>query len=108
MTKYKQVFQEMLVQNKELFESFGEIHNKYALDSKRWQKEFNEKGGKILDVVRKYENRLCRHSEGSGYGQYTTSLAEKFQEEVRAHFPKIDEVGLITKNPFMLKKINLS
>ena len=108
MTRYKQIYQEMLDQNKELFEDFMKIHDKYTFDPKRWQDEFNAKGGEILDVVRKYENRLCRASEGSGYGQYTTSLADKFQSEVRSHFPKIDEVGLITKNPFVIKKINLS
>ncbi|MDP3954958.1 MAG: hypothetical protein Q8Q15_01165 [bacterium] len=107
MTKYKQIYQEMLEQNKELFESFREIHDKYALDPKHWQHKFNEKGGVVLDVVRRYENRLCHHSEGSGYGQYTTSLAEKFQTEVRNHFPKIDSVGL-EPEVFTLKKINLS
>lgn len=107
MPKYKQVFQEMLLQNKELFENFQKIHDQYILDPKASQKEFNEKGQDVLDVIRRFENRLCQHTEGSGYGKYSANLADKFQEEIRARFPKIDNIGLeVEKKPeFVFKKL---
>jgi len=107
MVKYKQYFQEMLTQNKELFDSFGKIHSRYVLDPKIHQEEFNKKGEEVLDVIRKYENRLCRQTEGSVWGKFSTTLAEKFQAEVKSYFPKIDCVGLTTEEAFNIKKINL-
>lgn len=94
MTKYQQVFSEMLSQNKALFSEFKELHDKYALDPKTLQEQFNELGQDVLDVIRRYENRLCSKTEGSGYGKFSSKLSEKFQEEVRAYFPKINSVGL--------------
>ncbi|MDO8551737.1 MAG: hypothetical protein Q7S03_03620 [bacterium] len=96
MTKYREIFQEMLEQNKELFDSFRELHDQYALNPEKWKKEFNEKGEEILALMRRYENRLCKHSEGSGFGKFTGNLAEKFHEEVRNLFPQIDNIGLST------------
>lgn len=95
MTKYQQYFQQMLVQNKEAFDSFKEIHDKYLLDPDAWQDKFNQEGYLIQDIIRDYENRLCGHSESSGYSKFTTNLAEKFQAEVLKMFPKINSIGLI-------------
>ncbi len=106
MVKYKQYFQEMLQQNKELFDSFDEIHTKYTLDPKSHQEKFNSKGEEVLDVIHHWENRLCSSSEHSGFGKFTTGLAEKFHEEIRARFPEINNVGLITKT-FELTRIKL-
>lgn len=106
MTKHRQVFLEMLEQNKELFADFRRIHNQYALNHPLHQKEFNKKGEEVQAVIRQYENRLCRSSENSGFGKFTTSLSDKFHEEIRAEFPEIDNIGLITKT-FELKKIKL-
>lgn len=96
----------MLDQNKELFDSFRKIHDQYALDPESWQEKFNEEGQKVLDVIRKYENRLCSRSEGSGFAKFTGNLSEKFQAEVRILFPKIDYIGLKIKS-FSIKKINV-
>lgn len=104
MTKYQQVFQNMLTKNQELFEEFKRIHNLYeeqALQASanekepnKYQKEFDEIGRDVQDVVRRYENILCGKSEGSGYGKFSTQLAEKFHLEIKKVFPKIDCVGL--------------
>lgn len=94
-SKYEIYFQEMLEQNRELFEKFIEVHNKYAEDPAEWQSEFNEVGGEALDVIRKYENRLCARSGNTGYGKYTTALSDKFQAIVKQYFPKIGQVGII-------------
>lgn len=109
MVKYKQIFQEMIKQNKTLFAEFEEVHNKYTLASKRWQREFNQKGEEVLSVIRQYENRLCRQTEGGGYGKFASNLADKFHEEVKAHFPKIDDIGLQPEETktFVFRKIDL-
>lgn len=89
----------MIADNKGIFEQFTKIHDQYALDSDNNQDALNSIGKKIMEIVRHYEDILCGHSERSGYGNYSGNLAEKFQQEVRKHFPKIDCVGLkIIKN----------
>lgn len=110
-TKYQETFKQMLAQNKELFDEFQALHDRYALDSTGLQDEFNNVGGKVQNIIRLYEDRLCGRSEGSGYGSFSGNLAEKFQMEVRKHFPKIDYVGIKVKPAtpsFSLKKITLN
>ncbi len=94
MVKFKQVFQEMLSQNKKVFDDFKIIHDKYVSDPQTYQKQFNEEGEKILDIIRRYENRLCSHSQNTGYSKFTSSLADKFQQEVKNYLPKINSIGL--------------
>lgn len=96
MSKYNQVFKEMLEYNKELFDSFRLLHERYVSDPKTFQSEFNEQGEKVLRVVRRYENILCGKSESGRYGKFSTSLSDKFWTEVRTHFPKIDLVGSVS------------
>lgn len=92
--KYKEFYELMLKQNKEAFDEFKIIHDKYMEDPKKWSAKFNELGRDIQDIVREYENRLCRQSEGAGNSKFTTALAEKFQKEVSLHFPKINHIGM--------------
>lgn len=100
----------MLEANKELFDSFKKLHDQYGLDEEKWQEKFNQEGEKVLKVIHEWENKLCSQSEKAGYGNYTTNLAEKFQAEIKHHFPMVDHVGIIAKKEpeFTLKKINLS
>lgn len=107
MTKYREYFERMLAANKELFENFRKLHEKYSLRPEETQEEFNKEGEKVLAIVREWEDKLCRQSEKAGYATFTSSLAEKFQSEVKKAFPLIDHVGLIVKK-FQLKKINLT
>jgi hypothetical protein len=93
MTKFQKTFQDMLNQNQELFDKFSQTHQNFTLNPKEFQKEFDEIGREVQDVVRRYENRLCSSSESSGFGKYSTNLADKFQKEVKEAFPKIDFVG---------------
>ncbi len=93
--KYKTVFEEMVKQNKVLFDSFRKIHDSYVENPKKYRNEFNEIGEDIQNVIRRYENMLCKHSESGGFGKFTSNLSEKFWEEIRAVFPKIDEIGLL-------------
>ena len=116
MTKYKEYVAKMLEENKEIFESFRKLHDEYALNPDGLQDKFNDEGKKVLEIIHEYENRLCANTERGMYNKFSQGLAEKFQNEVRKIFPKIDYVGLITESPqstsiaqeFFLKKINLS
>src|SRR5579859_2849843 len=114
MTKYKEYYEMMVAQNKELFDEFKNIHDRYGLERDALQKEFNKIGAKVQTVIRQWEDKLCGHSEGSGYASFTGGLAQKFQDEIRLHFPMIDSVGIIMETVavkqspiFNLKKINL-
>lgn len=94
----------MVEANKDLFDKFAKIHTNYGLDKDVNQEEFNKEGEKILTVLHEWENRLCSHSEKAGFANYTGNLAEKFQEEIRNHFPLIDHIGIIVKK-FQLDQI---
>ena len=107
MVKYKEYYQKMLQDNGDIFVSFKNLHESYTLNPQSHQKEFNEKGEKVLEIIREYENRLCTNTERGMYNKYSTKLAEKFQNEVRTHFPMVDRIGLIIEPSFAIKKINL-
>lgn len=107
MTKYKEYLNKMLEENKEIFDKFAKLHLDYSLEEEKYQDEFNREGEKILKIVHEWEDKLCKQSEKAGYSSYTGGLSEKFQAEVRAHFPLIDHIGIIV-NKFSLKKIKLS
>jgi hypothetical protein len=92
--KYKEFYTLMIKQNSEAFEDFRKVHDNFARDPKKWQTEFNKLGSDVLDIIRDYENRLCRQSEGAGNSKFTTNLANKFQAEVKSHFPKIGFIGM--------------
>jgi hypothetical protein len=106
MTKYKEYFNRMLRENKDDFDRFTKIHFEYSMNQEKNQEEFNLEGEKIVKIIREWEDRLCKTSEKAGYGTFTGNLAEKFQAEVRGHFPLIDHVGIIVKK-FEIKKIKL-
>jgi hypothetical protein len=116
MTKYKKYFEKMLEDNKVLFEDFKKLHDEYALKPDSLQETLNKEGEKVLEVIREYERRLCANQERGMYNKFSTNLAEKFQNEVRGHFPMVDHIGLVTQKPqekpsfepeFAIKKINL-
>jgi hypothetical protein len=96
----------MVRENKEAFDNFTNSHFKYSTDEEKYQEDFNSEGEKILKVIHDWEDKLCSQSEKAGFGSYTGNLAEKFQAEVRSHFPLIDNVGIISKrSTFVLKKL---
>lgn len=106
MTKYKAYYDKMVSENKEVFDKFTKSHFEYSIDQNKNQEEFNEIGEKVLSIIHEWEDRLCKQSENAGFGSYTTNLAEKFQAEIRSHFPLIDHIGIVVKK-FSIKKISL-
>lgn len=94
MVKYKQQVQDMFAAHADVFKKFKEIHDNYEKDPKKWQGEFNEKGMEVQVLLRRWENNLCGKSESGRYGTFSSNLADKFKEEVKKHFPKIDFIGM--------------
>lgn len=118
VTKYKEYFDLMIANNKELFDEFKQIHDRYGLEQEKIQDEFNKIGVKVQAAIREWEDKLCGRSEGSGYANYSGNLAQKFQDEVRKAFPFVDSIGIkiesvaptplpATESVFVLKKITL-
>ena len=106
MTKYKEYFDRMIRENRDIFDKFANLHTDYGMDQNKYQEEFNKEGQKILGIIHEWENKLCSQSEKAGFGSYTGNLAEKFQTEIRSHFPLIDHIGIVaTKFAFTLKKL---
>jgi gamma-glutamylcysteine synthetase len=91
---YRQLYDQMLAENEELFERFRCVHEAYAINHEANQMRFNEVGGEVLKLVQQTEARLCRQTEKGGYGRYSTNLAEKFRDLIRKEFGKIDMVGV--------------
>lgn len=93
-TKYLEVFSEMVKKYEKEFDSFQELHESYEKDPRKWQKEFNTEGEKIMEIVRVYEDRLCGHMENTQKAAYSASLAEKFRNEIKRYLPKLDMIGV--------------
>lgn len=112
MVKYKEYFNKMLEENKDAFDEFTKVHFEYSIDNDKMQDKFNKEGEKIMEIIRDYEDRLCKNTERGAYNHYSVGLAEKFQALVKDHFPLIDHIGLIVENAsdevseFSLKKIS--
>lgn len=94
MTKYKQYFQEMLADQKKVFDDFKKIHDLFESDRMKYQEEFNRQGAVVMDIIHDWEKRLCARMEGGKNGVYSANLSEKFKDEIRKIFPKIDLVGV--------------
>lgn len=94
MAKYKKQIEEMMLMHQELFTKFRELHDNYALDPKQWQNQYNEEGREVMALLRRWENNLCAKSESGRYGKFSDKLADKFWNEVRMIFPKIDYIGM--------------
>ena len=93
-TKYKEIFKEMVSKYEKEFDSFQELHDKYEENPKKWQEEFNKEGGKIMEIIRVYENRLCGKMENTVNSTYSANLSEKFRGEIKRYLPKLDMIGV--------------
>lgn len=93
-TKFVQTYKEMLEKHPDLFAHFRMIHEAYTRSPALHQQEFNQVGDQVLEVIQKFDSKLCGKSERSGYGSYSSNLSEKFWQHIRKNFPKIDSVGL--------------
>lgn len=92
--KFKQVIDQMYEQFGEQFADFKIVHDRYTLDRRTHQAEYNKLGAPIMEILRDSERRLCSGTEKGGYGQYSAKLADRYWEEIKKTFPLIDFVGV--------------
>jgi len=95
MRQYQNVYQQMIDENKDLFDTFFRIHDLYTLDPKTNQQVFNDIGKEVQEVIHTYERRLCGKTENGMYSKYSAGLSEKFRGLIRKDFPKIDCIGIL-------------
>ncbi len=93
MTQYQKFYRMMIEENKELFENFTNIHEAYVLNPQMNQAKFNQIGSEVLDVIREYERKLCGNMNSGVYGAFSQNLSQKFWDEIRKVFRKIDFIG---------------
>lgn len=97
MPRYRDIFREIMNNNEALFADFAEVHQKYQADGKKWQKEFNELGAQMMELLRDGERTLCGKTERGQNAVFSARLADKYWTEVKAFFPLIDFVGVTVR-----------
>ena len=94
MQKYQTVFARMIEENKELFDNFTQVHEAYILNPDANRARFNTLGREVMDVIRNYERILCGKTESGQYGKFSSNLSQRFWDEIRKVYRKIDFVGV--------------
>lgn len=94
MTKYRAAVQQMLEENKELFDEFKPIHDAYVINPAVNQAKYNTIGSTVMDVIRDYERKLCAKMGAGQYSKFSMNLSEKFMEEIKNIYPKIMFIGV--------------
>ena len=82
--KFQKQYEEMISGNSELF---AELKMKSRKPS---SPEFREVQLKMLRIIRRNEDILCKKTENTRYSSFSTGLADRFWELVRADYPEID------------------
>lgn len=93
VAKYRQLFLDMMQENRDLFLDFKEVHDKYIEDD-NYKEEFNSKGAKVVDVIRDYERKLTSQQDKGQYSKFSSGLSDKFWDQIRSFLPRIDFVGV--------------
>ena len=83
----------MLEENKDFFDKFKILHDKYMENEQKYQVEFDTQGKKAFEIIRRYQESLLSKSASSQYARFSGNLSDKFMEAVRGYFPLIDFVG---------------
>jgi len=92
--KYKEYFNQMFSENKELFLHFKLLCDDFGRDRATFKDQFDKEGKVVLEIIKEWESRLCGHMEKGDNAVFSSNLADKFWEEVRAYYPFIDLVGV--------------
>lgn len=87
--KYKKIYQELVENNQELLNQLKDAYYDYKEDKSKAE-VFKDLQLKALRVIRRAEDRLCSKTESTQFSSFSTTLADKFWEEVRANYPEID------------------
>ena len=94
MTKYQQIFLQMLSEHETEFAKFKEIHDLYSTNQTKYSTKFDELGKPIVEIIREYEGKLCGKMKSGGKAVFSSNLSEKFWNGVRQLYPYIDFVGV--------------
>lgn len=100
-SKYKQYFEEMFAQNRELFLHFKLVHDDFSKDRNSYKEAFDCEGKLVLEIIKDWESRLCGHMEKGSNNVFSGKLADKFWEEIKKYYPLIDYVGI------QVRKVNI-
>jgi hypothetical protein len=84
LPKFQQQYQYMLEHNKEAFDELK------TASANTDSKEFREIQLKVLRIIGKNEDILCRKTESARYANFSTGLADKFWALIRTNHPEID------------------
>jgi hypothetical protein len=84
----------MFEENKELFDNFKQVHDAFVVAPDANKDRFNSLGSEVLDVIRHYERVLCGKTESGQFGKFSSNLSQKFWDEIRKVYRKIDFVGI--------------
>jgi len=84
----------MLEEHRDEFLNFKEVHDRFLEDPDSVKDEFNEKGSKLVALIRNYELRLTAQQNRGQYSKFSSNLSDKFWDQVRGFLPKIDFVGV--------------
>jgi|GEM_PF-271630 len=93
MVKYKLYIKNLIEKEKELFENFNKAHLDYMRGKN--EKKFHEIGTEVVKKLKQTEDKLCLQTETGQYNKYSNQLSDKFWDEVRRLYPKIDEVKVV-------------
>ena len=91
--KYRQLFLEMIENNRDLFLDFKDIHDRFLNDDSL-KDELNEKGAKVVEIIRDYERKLTSQQDKGQYSKFSSGLSDKFWDQIRGFLPHIDFVGV--------------
>jgi hypothetical protein len=96
-TKYREYYQRMVAENRQLFDEFLKVNDAFKSDSVAHADEFHLVGQKVVDKVRDFDRRLCSAMGRGVFSTYSQKLSEKFWDLVRQDFDQIDMVGVKVK-----------
>lgn len=96
-TKYREYYQRMVAENRQLFDEFLKINDAFKQDSVAHAAEFHQIGQRVVDKVRDFDRRLCSAMGRGVFSTYSQKLSEKFWDLVRQDFDQIDMVGVQLK-----------
>lgn len=96
-TKYREYYEKMVAENRELFDDFLKVNDLFRKDSASNAEKFHQVGQKVVDKIRDFDRRLCSAMGRGVYSTYSQKLSEKFWDLARQDFDQIDMVGVKIK-----------
>ena len=97
-TKYREYYEKMVAENRQLFDDFLKIHDLFKQDSTLNTEQFHQVGQKVVDKIRDFDRRLCSAMGRGVFSTYSQKLSEKFWDLARQDFDQIDMVGVKVKS----------